>query len=95
MTEILFTQKQNNMESTAVKIEKGKRYTVTKDDITIRFYPVTIDREKDECDIVVYHPYNGHVIVKPSKLEAANPTLIPEYIPKQNASQPTEPPKGE
>lgn len=73
------------MEATAVKIEKGKRYTVTKDGLTIRFYPVTIDREKDECDIVVYYPYNGHVIVKPSKLEEANPTIIPEYHAKEPA----------
>lgn len=64
------------MENTSVKIEIGKRYTVTKDDLTFKFYPVSIDREKDECDIVVYYPHNGHVIVKPSKIEMASLILL-------------------
>lgn len=71
------------MENTTVKLVKGNRYTVTKDNLTLRFYPVTINTETDECEVVVYYPRNGHVTWKLSSIESSNPTLIHENNEKE------------
>ena len=64
------------MENTT-QLQVDKKYRVTKDGITIDFYPTNINRQNDLCNIFTVYPEAGVFLdLRVSKIEQSNPELV-------------------
>ena len=57
-------------------LQEKKRYKIEKDDFWMEFYPMTIDRAKNELYIKVVKPFSAHTGLVLSSVEGNNDVLI-------------------